>query len=58
MLVELKEHLGPAGETEETKITVAVKPCSGATVIVEMAVAPARAVILAGLAVTVKSWIV
>ncbi len=58
MLVELREHVGPAGETEEARITVPVKPCSGATVIVEVAGAPARAVTLVGLAVTVKFWIV
>ncbi len=58
MLVEDREHVGPVGETEDARMTVPVKPCNGATVIVEVAVAPARVVILPGLVVTVKSWIV
>ena len=48
-------HARPAGETVEVRATVPVKPFRGATVIVEVAVAPARAVTLVGLAVTVKS---
>ncbi len=58
MLVKLSKHVGPAGETEEARMTVPLKPCNGETVIVEVAMAPARTVILPGLAVTVKSWIV
>ena len=45
----------PAGETVEVIATVPVKPLTGATVIVELAAAPARTVTLVGLAVTVKS---
>ena len=45
----------PAGETVEVRATVPVKPLTGATVIVELAAAPARTVTLVGLAVTVKS---
>ena len=45
----------PAGETVEARATVPVKPLTGATVIVELAAAPARTVTLVGLAVTVKS---
>ncbi len=55
MLVGLKVHVNPAGETVEARATVPVKPFTGATVIVEVAVAPARALTLVGLAVTVKS---
>jgi hypothetical protein len=55
MLVGLRVHVRPAGETDELKDTVPVKPLTGATVIVDVAVPPARAVTLVGLAVTVKS---
>ena len=50
-------HVRPAGETVEVNATVPVNPFNGATVIVEVAVAPARAVTAVGLAVTVKSRI-
>ena len=43
----------PAGETVDVRATVPVNPLTGATVIVEVAVAPARADTLVGLAVTV-----
>src|SRR6266581_1086402 len=55
MLVGLRVHVKPAGDTVLVRVTVPVKPCTGATVIVELAVAPARALTLVGLAVTVKS---
>ncbi len=55
MLVGLRVQARPAGETVEVKATVPVNPFTGATVIVEVAVAPARAPTLVGLAVTVKS---
>jgi len=55
ILVGLKVHVNPAGETTDVSATVPVKPFTGATVIVEVAAAPARAVTLVGLAVTVKS---
>ena len=58
MLVELSEHVKPAGDTVDVRATVPVKPPTGATVIVEVAVAPASADTLVGLAVTVKStWL-
>jgi len=41
------------GETEETRLTVPVKPLCAATVIVEVPVAPATTVRVVGLAVTV-----
>jgi hypothetical protein len=53
MLVGVRVHVNPAGETVEASATVPVKPLSGATVIVDVAVAPARAATLVGLAVTV-----
>ena len=53
ILVEDSVHVRPAGETVEANATVPVKPLTGATVIVEVAVAPARALTAVGLAVTV-----
>ncbi len=58
MLVGLREQVKPAGETVEVKATVPVKPPSGATVMVEVAVAPARADTLVGLALTLKSTVI
>jgi len=55
MLPGLSAQVRPAGETVEERATVPVNPFTGATVIVEVAVAPARALTLVGLAVTVKS---
>ena len=55
MLVGLRVQVRPAGETVEVNATVPVKALTGATVIVDVAVAPARAVTPVGLAVTVKS---
>ena len=43
----------PAGETVEVNATVPVKPFTGVTVIVEVAVPPELAATLVGLAVTV-----
>jgi hypothetical protein len=58
MLVGLSVHVRPAGETAEVNATVPTNPFTGATVMVDVAVAPASAETLVGLAVTVKSWIV
>ena len=55
MLPGLREHVSPAGDTVEESATVPVNAFTGATVIVEVAVAPASALTLVGLAVTVKS---
>jgi hypothetical protein len=55
MLVGDSVQVRPAGETDEVRATVPVNPWSGATVIVEVPAALARAVTLVGLAVTVKS---
>ncbi len=51
----LNVQVRPAGETVCVRATVPVKPFTGATVIVEVQVAPARHVTLVGLSVTVKS---
>jgi hypothetical protein len=58
ILVGLRVHVRPAGETDEVRATVPVNPWRGATVIVDVPVAPASAVTLVGLAVTEKSWTV
>lgn len=59
MLVGLSVHVAPPdGETEEVKLTVPVKPFTGATVIVEVTVDPEVELIVVGLADTVKSLIV
>ena len=57
-LVGLRVHVNPAGETVAVKATVPVKPLTGATVIVDVAVPPEDADALVGLAVTEKSWTV
>ena len=57
MLVGLRAHARPAGDTVEVNATVPVNALTGATVIVEVAVSPARTVALVGLADTVKSRI-
>ena len=41
------------GVTDEVRLTVPVKPLCAATVIVDVSVAPARTVIVVGLAATV-----
>jgi hypothetical protein len=54
MLVGDRLHAKPlVGEIEEVRLTVPVKPLCAVTVIVEVPVAPARAVTAVGLAVTV-----
>ena len=55
MLVGLRVHVRPAGETAEARATVPVKPLIGATVMVDVAVAPERIVTLVGLAAIEKS---
>ncbi len=56
MLDGVRVHVRPvAGDIEEVRVTVPVKPFTGATVMVEVAAEPAFAAILVGLAVTVKS---
>lgn len=54
-LVGVRVQVKPvAGETDDVKVTVPVKPLTGVTVIVDVPAAPARTVTLVGLAVTVK----
>jgi hypothetical protein len=55
MLVGVRVHVGPAGETEEVSATVPVNPFTGATVIVDVAAVPAVKLTVVGDAVTVKS---
>ena len=58
MLLGVRVQVNPVGETELVRVTVPVKPWTGATVIVEVAAAPAKELMLVGLAVTVKSFTV
>jgi len=55
MLAGVRVQVRPAGETDEVRATVPVKPFTGATVIVEEAAVPALTATVVGLAVTVKS---
>ena len=54
----MRVQVNPAGDTDDVNATVPAKPLSGATVIVDVAAAFARALALVGLAATVKSWMV
>lgn len=55
MLAGLRAQVSPAGETDDVRETVPVKPWTGATVIVDVPVVPALSVMVVGLAVIVKS---
>lgn len=55
MLAGVNVHVKPAGETDDVRATVPVKPFTGATVMVEVAAVPLVVETLVGLAVTVKS---
>ncbi len=55
MLAGLNVHDKPAGDTDEFKVTVPLKPFTGVTVIVELALTPEFTAALEGLAVIVKS---
>jgi len=55
MLFGVRVHVRPAGETEEVRPTVPVKPFTGATVIVEVAATPTLTLAVVGLALTEKS---
>jgi hypothetical protein len=55
MLLGVRVHVRPAGETALVRATVPVKPLIGATVIVEVAAVPAVVVTEVGLAETLKS---
>ncbi len=59
MLVGLRVQVAPSsGETEEVRLTVPVKPFTGASVIVEVTVVPLVLLIVVGFADAVKSLIV
>ena len=54
-----REHVNPDdGEVEFVRATVPVKPFTDVTLIVELPTAPAKTIILDGLALTMKSWTV
>jgi len=53
MLVGLRVHVNPTGETVEVRATVPVNPLTGVTVIVDVPAVPASALTLVGLAATV-----
>jgi len=55
MLAGVRVQVSPAGETDDVRATVPVKPFTGATVMVEVAATPAFAAAVVGLAVTAKS---
>src|SRR6266581_1712289 len=55
MLDGVSVHVRPAGATVLVRVTVPVKPLTGATVMVEVAATPTFTLALVGLAVTVKS---
>lgn len=55
ILVGLRVHVRPAGDTVDVKATVPVKPLSGATVIVDVPAAPATMLTVVGLAAIEKS---
>ena len=55
MLDEVRLQARPAGRDEIPRLTEPLKPVSGATVMVELAVVPALTVRLVGPAVTEKS---
>ena len=60
-LIEVAENeqLNPDdGEVEFVRATVPVKPLTDVTLIVELPTAPAKTIILDGLALTMKSWTV
>lgn len=55
MLVGVRVHVRPAGDTALVRATVPVKPFTGATVIVEVAAMPTSTLAVVGLVVTLKS---
>jgi hypothetical protein len=55
MLAGVRVHVRPAGETEEIRATVPVKPLTGATVMADVAAVPTLTLAVVGLAVTEKS---
>jgi len=58
MLVGLRVHVRPAGETAEVRATVPVKPLKPETEIVEGPVEPDETMTLVGFVAMVKSWTV
>ncbi len=58
MLLGVRVHVRPAGDTAEVSVTVPVNPWRGATVMVDAPAVPTVVVTDVGLAVTVKSFTV
>ncbi len=59
MLLGVRVQVRPvAGDIEDVRPTIPVKPFTGATVIVEAPATPALTVRLVGAEATVKSWTV
>jgi len=57
MLLGVRVQVKPvAGDIEDVRATVPVKPFAGASVIVEVPATPPLVVRLVGAAATVKSW--
>jgi hypothetical protein len=57
MLLGVRVQVRPvAGDIEDVRATIPVKPFTGATVIVEAPATPALTVRLVGATATVKSW--
>jgi hypothetical protein len=55
MLAGVNVQVRPAGETEDVRATVPVKPFTGATVMVEVPATPTFTVTVIGAAATLKS---
>jgi hypothetical protein len=55
MLVGVRVHVRPAGETVDVRAIVPVNPLTGATVMVDVAAVPTLTLAVVGLAVTEKS---
>ncbi len=55
MVAGVRVHVKPAGETVDVNAMTPVYPLTGATVMVEFSVAPARTITLVGLALTAMS---
>lgn len=55
ILFGVRVQVNPDGLVDDVRVTVPVKPLTGATVIVEVAAVPTLTVVLVGVAETVKS---
>ena len=55
ILLGVRVQVSPDGLADDVRVTVPVKPLTGATVTVEVAAVPTLTVVLVGMAETVKS---